>query len=362
MYIADTHPLITFFGDPQDLHDQHAKRDASHKDQIESLQAQHEQYVLGVMANDALALTAATTALTEEFDDKLRKQKDVSDRHLVALRAAEERVKVLERELPVAVQEAKRRVYDKAQAQFAVGNKEYQKMKRSLLEAVAANEERDQKMSALDVALQQASADIDRLQVEKTNIQADMTALTNQLRDMVAAEYNSGVVGDTHTFSPFDAIAAVIRYYRDKNGEYAQQLSKAQGEKSAHEAAVKDLASQLSEARAAEQNLKQVLTNVESRLKIATDSLQSSNKENQNQLLLTSRVISDKVRLEKELSATKEELQSTVQRQAETMSELSVAVAKVVELTKRCDELRAMNEEVIGMLEARYTQDGERAL
>lgn len=310
---------------------------------------------MSVMANDALTLSAATSAITEKFEKLISEERAVTARHVQALSEANERVSTLEAELPVAVQEAKKRVYDKAQAQFAAGNKEFQKVKNTLRDAVTAKEEGDKKVAALEVSLQNALTQVTQVEAEKAALCAEMASVSNRLELIVKGDV--GVLAGK-TLSAIDTVAAVLSYYRDKNGEYTQLLSKAQDDKSKHEAAVRDMSSQLATAQATVKELQQAVESAESRLACATEALTISKRENQNQLLLTANVMSEKGRMEAALSSATTELQTTLQKHTDLKSALTQANEKVAELTTRCDELRAMNKEVIEMLEAMYAKEG----
>ena len=79
--------------------------------------------------------------------------------------------------MPLAIQEAKRKVYEKAQAQFATGNKEFQKIKSNLRDALCAKEEVDKKIASLELSLQNMSTQLSTTEAEKEKINADMLSI-----------------------------------------------------------------------------------------------------------------------------------------------------------------------------------------
>lgn len=327
----------------------------SHTHQIEMLKSDHQKHVMNVMTTGAQSLIEAKQSISDNFEKMLNEEKTKSAAHLKALEEAQQRATTLETDLPVAVQEAKRKVYEKAQAQFAAGNKEFMKVKNSLREVVSAKEEADNKIATLEETVKSLTAQVSAAGSEKDNAQKELLAVSSRLEMLVKAD--AGVLPHASSLAPIEAVEGVLKYYRDKTGEHTQQLSKTRAEKVQLETAIQELEEKSRVAQLKIKEMQEGLLGAESKASTAADALASSKRENQSQLLLVANVMSEKGRLESELNSSKTEVAALSLRQTELEKELSAANDKVTELTTRCEELRVMNKDAIEMLEAMYAKE-----
>lgn len=331
-------------------------QEKKYNDDISALRADHQKHVMSVMTTGAQSLIEAKNTVTETYEKLLSQEREKCSCLSRELQEATERIGALETEMPLAVHEAKKKVYEKAQAQFAAGNKEFLKIKNALKDAVTAKEEAEKKITSLETSLRNAVTQQSAASVETDRIKQDMLSLNSRLEQIVKADVS---VLSLQNLSGVESVEYVLRYYREKNGEYAQQLSKTNEERAQQEAIATTLKEKMTTAENTIKSLTESLTAAECKIASSNDSLSSAKRENQSQLLLVANLMSEKGRFESELISTKKELESALHMQSELATQLVEANGKIAELTNRCEELRAMNKDAIEMLEAMYAKERE---
>jgi predicted nucleic acid-binding Zn-ribbon protein len=321
-----------------------------------TMKADNEKQVLNVMTTGAQSLNEVKTAMTASYEKLLLDEREKCARMSKDLQEANERITALETEMPIAVQDAKKKVYEKAQAQFAAGNKEFLKIKNTLKETVSAKEECDKKIASLEASLQGVTAQLSAAHTEKDRIKQDMDTVNACLEGLMKADITQL---NLKSMTGVEYVEAVLCYYREKSGDLAQQVSTANKDKAEKELAMNELKDKITAADLSIKTLKDSLVSAEAKLTASNDAIASAKRENQSQLVLVANLISEKGRIETDLTIAKRELESISLTQSELTRQLLEANGKVVELTTTCDGLRAMNKDCIEMLEAMYAKERE---
>lgn len=333
----------------------------SHDSQLQRLTSTHRDETAACSASALAQLKAVSDRLLETHSTQLRAveallAQEKSEREALCSAAREEREHLVQtaklreeqmlEQMQQAVKEAKNRVYEKAKLQFETGNKEYTKLK--------------QQFKALGAEKEALVAEVDKSRIEAAKLSSEFEALqrSKEAADKLLLQSSKGSAELTELvlrlLGPADAAVAgtadKLELAKASVGLHHRQSNEAQTEREnlCRRLREAELQLELREAQAETQRGRVLALETDvakalgGRAEVERE-LEELKKERDAQMTVVARLMVDK--------ANAAAAPSSSGCDGSCVATLAAVRRTNVELEERCVGLRAMNEEVLGMLE-----------
>jgi gas vesicle protein len=280
----------------------------------------HARQLLELTQAHEEELRRTTETLTKEYNDKVC--------------ALQEQIQSFDARLTEAVTETKSKVYEKVKQQFETGNREFQKVKALLKDANALVATKEVDISRLQAELSGTVAAAKSRDEEFASNKSYSAQLEAFIRSMVPASIDNTDIEGKLTAEMLDTAGSHIREVAVQSKKEIQALTDSvatlqQTNLSLQECVVQSQQTALAQTVSIE-SLNTRVFEQEKQLQELTDELATTRKDRDDQMLAVAGLASANTLLEDTLEKTKQE---------------------VADAVERASGLRAMNEELLIMLE-----------
>ena len=310
---------------------------------ISDLKNSYDNRISEMIKSHATSILAmqerVTQDVTSQYQQRLQAEKDISEKLKATLSEQSILMAAVEQEKKQAVKDAKKRMYDKVTQQFEAGNAKHDALKKSYKDCQDKLNMALSEFSVLKDTKLNLEQQLQQSHEEKRSSEDDMRKIRSLLAKLISA-FSICPVDDANATemtalemlekieNGFASNTSKILELKSKEKEYELEICKLQD-------SLCQVNDNFSNLTAENDQAKEALAATKEQLKSRQSELDSCHLEKESQMLVIANLITEKGKIESELSKANNEKE---------------------ELAIRCEDLRKMNDEVMSMLEKMYAE------